>query len=224
VPRQREPNEMIGCSQAVQHAREWHSLQSDREPQRFRRPPCVDARREIERSPNPPNVELVSDAGNSAQDRRREMCMFMRIQMRRANTSCLDLVHLGGEFFINRQLPARQSAQQFRNSRRQRAAGESFAADQRKMTTDIQRRIAARQLHRMLECFAIRHQRRRSQNSGAMRLYNTVVHVARETEIVGIYSQTNQNSASLIRRNFFGFACMSFTRDCASVVSPFSDL
>ena len=50
----------------------------------------------------------------------------------------------------------------------------------------------------------------------AMRLDNSLVHIRREAEIVGIDHQLftrGQNSASLMVRNFFGFARMSLASD-----------
>jgi hypothetical protein len=46
-----------------------------------------------------------------------------------------------------------------------------------------------------------------------VRLDDPLIHVARETEIVGIHHELflgAQNTASLIRRNFFGLARRSF--------------
>ena len=77
------------------------------------------------------------------------------------------------------------------------------------------------QFDRVLKRRAVGHQRSRSQNALGVRIDDPPIHVARVPEVIGIDDQPLQNKASLIRRNFFGFARMSLIRSCISRVAPF---
>src|SRR5580704_6407343 len=94
---------------------------------------------------------------------------------------------------------------------------------QHKMTADIERGRLARQPYRIVEGCAIGHQRSGGENTAAVRVHNSAVHIGGETEIVRVDYQLfarTQNICSWIVRNFLGLARMSFTSDCASAVVP----
>lgn len=82
------------------------------------------------------------------------------------------------------------------------------------MATDIERLDLAGKAHGIVKCISICHQGSRGENSVAMSLEDTAVHVGRETKIVSIYDEPlAQKMASLIRKNFLGLARMSFASD-----------
>ncbi len=64
------------------------------------------------------------------------------------------------------------------------------------MATHVERWILPRQHDAVIERVAIRHQRRRGENSVPMRFDNTFVYIARETEVVRIDDKTEAHASS----------------------------
>ncbi len=94
-------------------------------------------------------------------------------------------------------------------------------ADQGEMNADVEIGQIARTVHRIVKRRAVRHQSGGGENTLAVRAHDAMVHVARETEIVGVNNQLLQNNDSLICRNFFGLARKSFISPCISWEVPF---
>ena len=90
------------------------------------------------------------------------------------------------------------------------------------MAADVKGRVFLGELDRLLESCAIGHQRSGSENPSGVRLDDSTIHVSRVPEVIRIHYKALQNRASLIRRNFFGFARISLIKSCISRVAPFS--
>jgi len=117
------------------------------------------------------------------------------------------------QFPIRTNLPFRQRREELRDGRGQSPSGDQrFAANEDEMAPDVERWILPRQANSIVERVAVRHQSRCGEDSVAMSVDDSLVHVAREPEIIGVDDQLFagiQNMVSLMLRNFFGFARMS---------------
>ena len=83
------------------------------------------------------------------------------------------------------------------------------------MAADVQGWVIPREANSIVERAAVRHQSSSGEDSVAMSVDDSLVHVAREPEIIGVDDQLFagiQNMVSLMLRNFFGFARMSRAR------------
>src|SRR4051794_36964860 len=89
------------------------------------------------------------------------------------------------------------------------------------MAADVQGGMLARQAHGIFERISVGHQRSRREDPVRVRVDDAPVHVGGETEVIRIDDQAFQNRASLMRRNFFGFARKSLNNSCSSRVAPF---
>src|SRR5258708_7721260 len=125
-------------------------------------------------------------------------------------------MNLLDQLVTNRDAANSDGLQQGRNSGR--IAG---TAHQHQVNSNIQFRILARQRHRVVKGGACGHQRSGSEYPVPMGMYDALVDVASEAEIIGVRYEEFQNRPSLMRRNFFGLARKSFISRCISRVAPF---
>src|SRR5205823_12691229 len=98
------------------------------------------------------------------------------------------------------------------------------AAHQNQVRAEIERRVLTRQAHGGVECRSVRHDGGSRENTVLVSFDNSLVHIAGEAEVIGIHHQlflVVQKMASLMRRNFLGFARISLRSWCSSPVAPF---
>lgn len=112
--------------------------------------------------------------------------------------------------------------QQLWDGSRQHSSGvrERGSPDEHQVTAYVEAWIFTGQLCRIVKCAAIRHERCGGEYAARMRFNDASIHIVGEAEIIGIDNQPSQNRASLIRRNFFGFARTSRSSCCISPVTP----
>src|SRR5262249_11979862 len=133
---------------------------------------------------------------------------------------------LCSQLFIDPNLAFQQRRYQLRDRLRKRPPGDQgLAADQHQVRADIERRRLAGQPQRIVKCGAIGHERRGGQDAVPVCLYDSLIHVRREPEIVGVHYELlapHQNRASRRVRNFLGLPRTSLASPWNSRVAPVS--
>lgn len=119
------------------------------------------------------------------------MRVLVRIEVSGAQPRIHNMADLRRQFVSNRKASERDSPQQLAGCTRQIAARlkHRASADQDKMATDVERRRLSRAADGIFEGRPVRHQGCCRQNAIAMRLKDSRIYIARETEIVGVYNQ-----------------------------------
>ncbi len=180
--------------------------------------------RKIERPAHPANAVTPGQPRHHIEHRGEQVRVFMRVEVRGLKAGIDDAPHLRVQFPFNRKLAPRQREQQVFHVARVGAAGDQrFPAHQHEVTSDVERRRGLSQFHRVIESRAVGHQRGGGQNAVAVCLYDALVDVAGEAEVIRVDHQPLQNRPSLIRRNFFGLARKSLSRPVISRVVMLMD-
>jgi len=118
----------------------------------------------------------------------------MSVQVRRSDSGRQDLFHLGLQLSIGIPLPDHHSSQKLRHR-----CGQGSSVQQRippyqyQVAADIQGGVAARQSNGMVKGTAVCHQCRRREDAVPVRLDNSVVHIGREAEIIGVHDKLTQS-------------------------------
>ena len=112
------------------------------------------------------------------------MRVLVRVEVRRLEPRVQHALHLCRQLLINANSPERHGAHQLRDRH-----WKWRFADQYQVHSDIERWIFARQPHRIVKGGSGTHDGGRGENALAMRLDDALVHVTRETEIIGIDNQ-----------------------------------
>ena len=154
------------------------------------------------------------------------MSVFVSVQMQRLQTRIENPFDLRAQLRIGLKPAQRHRVNQLANRAGKvlTPARERGALDQHQMTADIQLRVLAGETDRIVEGRAVRHQGGGRQDALRVSLDDPEVHIASEAEVVRVDDEycLCQNSASLIRRYFFGLSRMARTSCCISPVAPFS--
>src|ERR1700722_7463930 len=116
------------------------------------------------------------------------MRVLMRIQMSGLNPGKLHLTHLSCQLIIDVDPAERDLPDQLSDG-----SWKTIAAHQDQMNSDVQRPILARQHYSVIERRARCHHRGCREYSLAMRMNDSVVHIARVAEIVGVGDQVFQD-------------------------------
>jgi len=146
----------------------------------------------IDGGQRPANVrdgEFLREAHHGAKDTGEQVRVLVRIEMGGPDAGGYDLLNLSAQFRVGVE-PLKKET--YRSFRKRAAIENSAAIDEHKMAAYIERGRFARQADSVFEGVAIGHQRGRCENPFAVRLNYPGVHVARETEIVGVDDEALQ--------------------------------
>ena len=150
--------------------------------------------------------------------------MFVGVGVGGRNAGGLDFAGLGGEFAVEIQLAGVDGADEGEEIGWKRFLGEEgMAADEDEMHANVERGVGVGELDSVIEGIAIGHQRGGGEYPAGVGVDNAGVHVAGESEVIGVDNQAFQNSLSWMVRNFLGLARKSFIIRFISFMVPFME-
>lgn len=219
---ERKAGEIIGCAEGagIDPAREAAHEAIDEF--RFERSTVGDL--QIGGTAKEGDLKFFGDDTEGAANGREEMGVFVGVSVGGRNAGGLDFVGLGGEFAIEIQFAGVDGADEGREIGWKWFLGkEGMAADEDEMHANVEGGVGEGELNGVIEGIAIGHKGGGGEDALGVGIDNAGVHIAGESEVIGVDDQAFQNSLSWMVRNFLGLARKSFIIRFISFMVPFME-
>ena len=169
-------------------------------------------------------MKFFGDDTEGAENWREKVGVFVSVGVGGRNAGGLDFVGLGGEFAVEIQLAGVDGAGERWGIFGQGFLGEErMASDEDEMSANVERGVGMGELDSVIEGIAIGHESGGGDDPAGVGVDNAGVHVAGESEVIGVDNQAFQNSLSWMVRNFLGLARKSFIIRFISFMVPFME-